>query len=566
MTDESRNRAAPPGVAPTEPLPASLAPEGGDPPVSEPIRNSVTVAVWTLLSRLTGLLKVAVIAAVLGPTYMGNLFQATNLLPNITFELLTGALFTSLLVPALIKHADLGDRRSVERLAGGFLGLVLLAFLVVSVVVALAAPWIMQMLAVGIPDEAVVEAQTSAGSLLLWLLIPQVMLYGVIGCASAVQNAYGRFAFTAAAPAVENVAIIGILVGYGVTFTDGTDLATVETRQILWLGIGTTSAVALHAAAQWWGAWRAGAVLLPTVRWRDPEVRHLLRLAIPSLGNAGMTASRTLGVLVVASSIPGGVVAFQLGYNFYTLPEALVARPLAQGMLPDLARAHRRGDRRAFFEHLRNAGRLALFVAVPAVVAYLVLAEPMARAVAGGNMATDEGIALLSGAITGLALGALAQCGVLLCTNAYYARRDARTPFVVTAIRSLLALAWMAYYFTAAEGISLLTLGLIITVSDALALLILLVMLGFERPGGGLDLPISAGRAVAASAVMAVVAVGIVRLVEGWASDSIALLAAALVGLLTYVGAQWITRSPDLELFRSHVGRRPVPEIGKSAP
>lgn len=557
MTDERGRRAAPSSAVPVDPLPGPPVPEAGDPPVSGAIRNSVTVASWTLVSRLTGLLKVAAIAAVLGPTYLGNLFQATNLLPNITFELLTGALFTSLLVPALIKHADLRDRRSVERLAGGFLGLVLLAFLVVSVTVALAAPWIMQLLAVGIPDEAVVEAQTSAGSLLLWLLIPQVMLYGVIGCASAVQNAYGRFAFTAAAPAVENVAIVGILIGYGLTFDDGTDLATVQTQQILWLGIGTTSAVALHAGAQWWGAKKAGAVLVPTIRWRDPEVRHLLRLAIPSLGNAGLTGSRQLGVLVVASSVPGGVVAFQLAYNFYTLPEALVARPLAQAMLPELARAHRRADRRAFFEQLLNGGRLAMFVAVPAVVAFFVLAEPMARAVAAGNMATDDGIALLSGAITGLALGALAQCGVLLCTNAYYARRDARTPFVVTAIRSVLALGWMTYYFTAANEVSLLVLGLIITVSDAIALLVLFVMLGLERPGGGLHLPISAARAIAASAVMAVAAVSVVRLAERWdASGATTLLVASLAGLLTYVIVQWLTRSPDLALFRSHVRRR----------
>lgn len=565
MTDECRERPAPSPVAPVEPL--SAPPVPGDPPVSGSIRNSVTVASWTLVSRLTGLLKVAAIAAVLGPTYMGNLFQATNLLPNITFELLTGALFTSLLVPALIRHADLGDRRSVERLAGGFLGLVLTAFLVVCVAVALAAPWIMQLLAVGIADEAVVQAQTSAGSLLLWLLIPQVMLYGVIGCASAVQNAYGRFAFTAAAPAIENIAIIGVLVAYAMTFEDGTDLATVQTHQILWLGIGTTSAVALHAVAQWWGAWKAGAVLVPSVRWRDPEVRHLLKLAIPSLGNAGMAASRTLGVLVVASSVPGGVVAFQLGYNFYTLPEALIGRPLAQAMLPELARAHRRADRRAFFEPLLNGGRLALFVAVPAVVAFLVLADPIARTVAGGNMATDDGIALIAGAITGLALGALAQCGVLLCTNAYYARRDARTPFVVTAIRSLLALAWMAYYFTAVETVSLLALGLVITVSDAVALLVLLVMLGRERPGGGLDLPVSAGRAVAASVVMAVVAMGVVRLAEGWgAGGPVALLAASLVGLATYFVIQWLTRSPDLKMLRRHTRQGHASENGEVRP
>ncbi|TFV62793.1 UNVERIFIED_ORG: hypothetical protein E4P37_16420 [Bacillus sp. AZ43] len=530
---------------------------GTDTLVADPIRNSVTVASWTLVSRLTGLGKVAVIAGVLGPTYLGNLFQAANLLPNITFELLTGALFTSLLVPALIRHADLGSRRSVERLAGGFLGMVLVAFVVVSLAVGLAAPWIMRLLSIGISDDTIVQAQVSSGSLLLWLLIPQVMLYAVIGCASAVQNAHGRFSFTAAVPALENVAIIGVLIGYAFAFENGTDLATASTGQILWLGIGTTSAVALHAAAQWWGARRTGVTLIPTLRWRDPEVLHILRLAIPSLGNAGLTAARMVGILVVASSVPGGVVAFQLAYNFYTLPDALIARPLAQAMLPDLARAHLRSNRRAFFAPLIEAGRVALFVAVPAVVAFLVLAEPIARAVSGGNMATDEGTSLVSGALAGLALGALAQCGVLLCTNAYYARRDARTPLGVVAVRSLLALVWMAWYLAASDGISLVTLGVIISVTDVVAVVIMLILLGSERPGGVRALPLSAGKALIASALMAVAAWVVVRLVGDWGGSApVALLAGGSLGLGIYLAAQWAMRSPEIELLRRQLGRR----------
>ena len=65
-------------------------------------RNSITVSAWTLVSRVTGFARVAVIAAVLGPTYFGNTFQAINQLPNlIIYGLLMGSLFSSLLVPSL---------------------------------------------------------------------------------------------------------------------------------------------------------------------------------------------------------------------------------------------------------------------------------------------------------------------------------------------------------------------------------------------------------------------------------------------------------------------------------
>jgi peptidoglycan biosynthesis protein MviN/MurJ (putative lipid II flippase) len=37
-------------------------------------RNSVTVATWTVVSRITGVLRVVVIGPVLGATYFANAF------------------------------------------------------------------------------------------------------------------------------------------------------------------------------------------------------------------------------------------------------------------------------------------------------------------------------------------------------------------------------------------------------------------------------------------------------------------------------------------------------------
>src|SRR5882757_4930482 len=78
--------------------------------------DSVTVAAWTLVSRVTGVVKIAAIGAVLGPTFFGNAYQFTNSVPNlIYYGFLAGSLFSSLLVPALVHHIDTGDRASSER-------------------------------------------------------------------------------------------------------------------------------------------------------------------------------------------------------------------------------------------------------------------------------------------------------------------------------------------------------------------------------------------------------------------------------------------------------------------
>ena len=63
------------------------------------VRNSLTGSVWTLISRMTGLVRIVVVGAVLGATYLGNTYQAINSLPNlIYYQLLAGSLFAVPLV------------------------------------------------------------------------------------------------------------------------------------------------------------------------------------------------------------------------------------------------------------------------------------------------------------------------------------------------------------------------------------------------------------------------------------------------------------------------------------
>ena len=88
----------------------------------------MAVSGWTAASRITGFGRVVVVAAVLGPTYLGNVFQASNNLPNLVYMALIGALISSLLVPPLIRLVDEGDRAATERLAGAFLGTALVVF------------------------------------------------------------------------------------------------------------------------------------------------------------------------------------------------------------------------------------------------------------------------------------------------------------------------------------------------------------------------------------------------------------------------------------------------------
>jgi putative peptidoglycan lipid II flippase len=404
-------------------------------------RDSMAVSVWTLISRASGLVRVAVIGAVLGPTFFGNTFQVTNSLPNLVYYgFLAGSLFSSLLVPALVRHIDERDTSSSERVAGGFFGVSLVACLAIVPIAVAALPLILRFSAAGAGHPGIGAAQQRAAVWLVVMLIPQVFLYGVVGASTAVMNAHRRFALAAAAPAVENVGMIAVLLATGLLFGTEPRLGSVPPAQMLLLGIGSTCAVGLHAALQWWGARRVGVVLRPRAGWRDPEVRTIVRRALPSLAQAGLLALQVLAMLVVANRVAGGIVAFQMALNFYYLPVALVATPVALSLLPRLSRLHAEGDEQSFSDTLRRGYGLAMFLTIPAVAGFLILAAPLASVVAIGGMAAHGGAVLIATALATLAIGLVGQTTFMLASYAAYSRTDTRSPLTSVAIQSVICL------------------------------------------------------------------------------------------------------------------------------
>ena len=219
---------------------------------AETAKDSITVGAWTAISRGTGVIRVVVIGAVLGPTFLGNTYQLTNSLPNLVYYgFLAGSLFVSLLVPALVQHIDNHRPQDTARISGGFLGIALAALLVLAPVAVVLLPELLRITALGgaglsgtpIQDNG----QLEVARLLILLTIPQVFLYAVVGSATAVMYAHRRFALAAAAPLVENLGIILVLLLAGVFFGTGKELGAESTGEVLLLGLGSTAAVAAHA-------------------------------------------------------------------------------------------------------------------------------------------------------------------------------------------------------------------------------------------------------------------------------------------------------------------------------
>jgi putative peptidoglycan lipid II flippase len=536
-------------------------------PTDALVANSVSGALWTAVSRLSGLAQTLTVGAILGATYLGNTYQSINSLPNVVYyQLLSGSLFASILVPPLVHHLDAGDAPGARRLARGFLGTLLVLAVALALVLLAAGPLIMRALTIDVAEAASAAAARRIGLVLLAIFVPQVVLYTVAGTGAAVMNAYGRFALAAGAQTVENAGMIVTLLLAGGIFGTANVITSVPPGEILLLGLGTTAAVALHAGCQWFGARSSGIVLAPSRGWRDPAVREVLARVPPTLAFTGLAAAQVLAVLVVADRVRGGLVAFQFGLNFFYLPAAVVTWPIARAALPQLARLERAGDHVGMRDQLFRATGLAAFVTIPAAVAYLVLAAPLARAVTFGNLATLTGVSLVTASIASIALAVIGDGAFILATYACYAKRDARTPLRSMLLRTGITLGCLAAAW--ALGLSVLpTLGLSLSVGSlAGAAHLWRALLRGTRVS---DLDPSASRlrpslartglaSMAMAAPAACVAAVLDRTLHGQVGEAIAFAGAAAVGAAVYLGVQRAAGGEELSALRDVVLRRGI--------
>ena len=522
------------------------------------VGDSLSVAVWTFISRFTGVLRGIVIAAVLGATYFANTYQFTNSLPNLIFYgLLAGSLFSSLLVPALVQHIDSGDRQAEARTAGGLLGVALVGMLALVPIMAVLTPWLLRVGSIGATDAAAARSQSHLGAVLVLLLLPQVPLYAVVGTATAVMNAHRRFALAAAAPALENVGTIAVLGVVAVLYSQAASEHHVPVSLLLLLGLGTTAAVLLHASTQWWGARRVGIVLVPNAGWRDPAVRATIHRARPAVAQAALGALQLAALTLIADRVPGGVVAFQLATNFFFLPIAIGATPVALSLVPRLSRMTAPSQAGLFRDTYVRGLAFASFLAIPAATAYAILARPLANAIGMGHFGAAGGRVLLAAALFGLAPGIVGETVFLVTTYACYARGDTTYPLRGMIIHAAVCAGGIA---VAAQlhGPALLTgLGLSFSAGSFVGAAYLVRHLRRGLPRGGEPVLRPFLRTIACSALMAAPAWVCARFLARHLTDAPGRVAVMLIvtvlGASVYFAAQAALRAPQMQWVKGAV-------------
>ena len=411
-------------------------------------RSSAVMAAGTLVSRVLGLVRTALLAIAIGNTgLVTDIFSSANVLPNFIYLMVAGGVFNAVLVPQIIRASKQPDRGAeyVSRIMT--LSLALLAG--IALVATLAAPLILPLV------TSLSPAQLPLATTFAYWLFPQIFFYGAYAVVGQILNANGRFGAYMWAPVVNNiVAIAGLLlfitfIGREETSSFSPDNWTSQATLIL--AGSTTLGIVLQAVVLLFPLRRLGLGLRPSFGLRGVGLRQTGKVAkwtiITMLIGNGAYLVYTKVATIASGARPeyaamgreiAGHLNLETASMLYIIPHSVITLSLATVLFNNMSRAYADRDydgvKATLSQGLRAIGVATVFCSAVLIV----LAGPISMWFSGGSnvSATLQAQVLVLLAVTAPFLSA-----TFLMNRAFYANEDAKTPLIMQVILSAFGVA-----------------------------------------------------------------------------------------------------------------------------
>ena len=418
-------------------------------------RNASAMAVGTLLSRISGLARLAVVAWALGISSLSDVFNLSNNAPNTFYDLLVGGVLASTMIPVMVKVSSrVSDKEAWEALSA-IVTVALATLIAATLIFELVAGLIIHGYMLG-NHSPTRDIQLAAATNLLRFFAPQLFFYGLISVFTSLLNTRGRFALPAFAPIANNVIAIVTLIAFHFAFARLSPVAAIGalshmSGSLLLLGIGTTAGVAMQCLVIIFGMRNQGYRLRLNFDLFHPAVREIGRMSGWTFGYVlGNQVSLFVILALADAHSPGSVSAYNNSYLFFQLPYGIAAYSIMAAIIPGLAANHAHGERRQFRVSLTRGTRISVALLIPAALLYLAMGRQLVMILLGHGAATSHGIDLTTASLYALALGLPGFGAFLASVQGLQAARLARQVFWVYAIENaltiVLALALVARY------------------------------------------------------------------------------------------------------------------------
>jgi putative peptidoglycan lipid II flippase len=378
------------------------------------VRAAGQIGFFTLLSRITGMLRDVIIGSVFGAGMQTDAFFVAFRIPNLLRRLVGEGASTAALVPVLTEYLTQRSRVEAMDLVRALwgIGLVILGMLTM-VGMYYAAP-LVYVFAPGFTGEKLELTTTLTRTMFVYLFC-----IGSVALAMGILHALRHFAAPAFAPVLFNLAVIACALW----------LTGQLAEPILSLAYGVVIGGVCQILWQAPTLLRLKVPLVPRWQPRHPAIRRIAVLLVPLLFGTGIyQINQIVSTLLASLLAEGSVSALWYATRLFEFPVGVFVTALSTAALPSLATQAQRRDLLNLREHLGFALRLVNLVTLPAAVGLIVLAEPLASVLFFRGAFDAHDVRETAVALQGYAVGLWAVAVTRILSACLYALQDTRTP------------------------------------------------------------------------------------------------------------------------------------------
>ena len=464
-------------------------------------KSASTVSLFTLISRITGLVRELLMASTFGASAITDAFNVAFRIPNLFRRLFAEGAFSQAFVPVLAaskaQHGEEATKLVIDRVAT----LLTWALLLTCALGVAAAPVLVWLMASGLKQDP--RGFEAAVFMTRWMF-PYIGFMSLVALSSGVLNTWRRFAVPAATPVLLNVAMIGA------AWLGAPWLKTQGIEPIYAMGAGVMIGGALQLAVQIPALLAIG--MLPKISlnwaaareaWADPATKNIAKLMLPALlGVSVAQISLIINTQIASHLTPGSVSWLTYADRLMEFPTAMLGVAIGVVLMPQLAAAKAANDAEKYSAMLDWGLRVVVLLAVPCAVALLTFAQPLVATLYHYGAFTDRDVQQTTTALMGYGAGLLGLVAIKVLAPGFYASQDIKTPVMIAiAVLVLTQLLNVALVPVFAHAGLALAIGIGALV-NALCLLVGLLRRGSYKPAPGWGM--FALQVFAASALLAV--------------------------------------------------------------
>lgn len=369
-----------------------------------------------MISRVFGFLRDMVTANVFGAGAAFDAFSVAFKIPNFMRRLFAEGSFSQAFVPVLAEYQKKKTQEELQQFLNAMSGTLGFVLLIVTIVGVIAAPLIVRIFA---PGFATSGDRFDLAVTMLRITFPYLMLISLTAFSGAILNTFSKFWVAAFTPVMLNLSMIAAALWFAHDFQ----------TPIIALAWGVTVAGAIQLLFQWPFLRRMKLLPRPTINFRDPGVRRVLKLMVPALFGVSVGQVNLLIDTLFASLLVVGSVSW-LYYSdrLMEFPLGVFGVAISTVILPHLSRHHAEQSHASFSQTIDWALRTVLIIGIPAAVVLACMSGPMLSTLFQHGRFSSHDVTMASYSLTAFAIGIAPFMLVKILAAGFYAKQDLRTP------------------------------------------------------------------------------------------------------------------------------------------